>query len=108
MSKKWNYIEKAGNQKTPGVYWCTLIAYEWREGKRTGRRVAYAETRYFADLNEEPDAKDWIMDGEPETGLAWTKELGSREAERVHAWMPMEDVEIAELPDGVELLNDTV
>ncbi|MDO4306010.1 MAG: hypothetical protein Q4C77_04185 [Eubacteriales bacterium] len=108
MNKQWNYVEKDGNPKVPGIYWCTLIANEWKDGKRTERRVAYVETRYFADLDKEPDAKSWAMEGEPETGLAWIEECGSYEGEKVHAWMTLEDVGIAELPDGVERLSDTV
>ena len=42
------------------------------------------------------------MDSEPENGLAWTEECVSAAGEKVHAWMPMEDIEIADLPKGVE------
>ena len=36
------------------------------------------------------------MDSEPENGLAWTEESGSAAEEKVHAWMPMEDIEIGQ------------
>ena len=49
--------------------------------------------------------KGWIMDSEPENGLAWTEECGSAAEEKVHAWMPMDNIEIADLPEGVESRN---
>lgn len=42
---------------------------------------------------------------EKENGLAWTEECGSTAGEKVHAWMPMEDIEIADLPENVERRN---
>lgn len=102
--KKWNYVETDGNPKEPGLYWTTLIHPEWKDGKKTGKEIAETATRYFANLDTDPDMKDWTMDGEPSTGLAWTEETGSAMHEKVYAWMPMENVgiDIAKLPDGVE------
>ena len=45
------------------------------------------------------------MDSESENGLAWTEECGSTAEEKVHAWMPMDNIEIADLPEGVESRN---
>ena len=56
---------------------------------------------YFADLDEEPDLKGWIMDGQPENGLAWTEECGSVKGETVYAWTDKIDIDIAVIPDGV-------
>lgn len=41
------------------------------------------------------------MSGEPENVFAWTEECGSVAGEKVHAWMPIESIELAELPKGV-------
>ena len=49
--------------------------------------------------------RGWTMDGEPDSGFAWTEECGSISGERVYAWMPMEDIGIADLPEGVESRN---
>jgi hypothetical protein len=102
--KKWHYVEKEGNPKEPGTYWVTLIYPEWKDGKQTGRKLAEVSTRYYADLFKELELRGWIMDGEPEAGLAWTEEIGSCSGERVHAWMPIEELEAAELPEGVVML----
>lgn len=102
MKKQWNYVEKDGNPKEPGEYWVTLIYPEWKDGKQTGKVLAEVGSRYYADLDNEPDLKGWVMDGEPETGLAWTEECGSSAGEKVHAWMPIESIEIADIPEGVE------
>lgn len=101
MKKQWNYIEKDGNPKEPGIYWVTLIHPEWKDGKETGKLYAEVDSRYYADLNKNPDLKLWIMEGEPKSGLAWTEEVGSIKGERVYAWMPIESVEVAKLPKGV-------
>ncbi|MDO5146931.1 MAG: hypothetical protein Q4D60_07995 [Eubacteriales bacterium] len=101
MKLNWNYVEKDGNPKEPGVYWVTLIYPEWKDGKPTGRTVAEVSSRYYADLDKNPDIRNWVMDGEPDTGLAWTEETGSVKGEKVYAWMPMEEIEIADLPENV-------
>ena len=41
------------------------------------RMLAEVDTRYFADLDKNPELKGWIMDSESENGLAWTEECGS-------------------------------
>lgn len=102
MNNQWNYVEKDGNPKESGVYWVTLIYPEWKDGKETGKLMADVGSRYYADLDKEPELKGWIMDGEPEHGFAWTEECGSTSGEKVHAWMPIESIEIADLPEGVE------
>ena len=99
--KKWNYVEKDGNPTKAGVYWVTLIYPEWKEGQKTGKYIAEVDTRYFADLKKEPDCKEWIMSGQPEGDFAWTEQTGSRGGEKVYAWKPMEDIGIADLPEGV-------
>lgn len=99
--KKWNYVDTDGKPKSHGLYWVTLIYPERKNGRKTGRLMAEVCTRYFADLDNEPDLKGWVMDGEPDSGFAWTEECGSISGEKVHAWMPIEDVTIADLPVGV-------
>lgn len=103
--KKWNYVDKDGNPNKPGMYWVTLIHPEWKDGKKTGKMVAEVDARYYADLDKEPELKGWTMDDEPDNGLAWTEESGSYSGERVHAWIEIEDIGIAELPEGVEYRN---
>lgn len=105
MKKQWNYVEKDGNPKMAGLYWVTLIYPERKDGKKTGKFMAEVDTRYFADLDKEPDLRGLTMDGEPDSGFAWTEECGSISGERVCAWTPMEDIGIAELPEGVESRN---
>lgn len=106
MKKQWNYVEKDGNPKKPGLYWVTLIFPERKGGKKTGKLLAEVASRYYADLDKEPGLKGWTMDGEPDSGLAWTEECGSISGEKVYAWMPIESVEIAKLPKGVEKWNE--
>lgn len=105
METKWNYVKKDGNPTEPGIYWVTVIWDEWKDRKPTGKRIATVTTRYFADLDKEPDFKDWAMRDQPRTGLAWTEECGSGSNESVWAWMPYPEIPIAELPDNVEIDN---
>lgn len=97
----WHYVEKDGNPQEAGIYYVTLIFPEWKDGKKTGRYFAEVNSRYFADLDEEPDLKLWIMDGQPENGLAWIEECGSVKGETVYAWTDKIDIDIAVIPDGV-------
>lgn len=103
MKKQWNYVEKDGNPKEPGTYWVTLIYPAWEfEGGKTEKKLAEVTLRYFADLDKEPELRGWVMNDEPESGLAWTEESGSIKGEKVYAWMPLCDIKIADLPAGVE------
>lgn len=97
----WKYVEKDGNPTEAGTYLVTLIHPVYKNNQIVGE-CATMDSRYFANLDEEPGMKNWTMDGEPESGFAWTMECGSSFGERVHAWISLEDIEIAELPDGVE------
>lgn len=82
MKKQWNYVEKDGNPKKAGLYWVTLIYPERKDGKKTGKFMAEVDTRYFADLDKEPDLRGLTMDGEPDSGFAWTEECGSISGEK--------------------------
>lgn len=99
--KQWQYVDKVGNPTEPGEYWVTLIYDEYRNNKPTGRTCGFVSSRYFADLSKEPDLAEWAMKDQPKEGLVWTSECGGYESERVLAWMPVEEVKIADLPDGV-------
>lgn len=103
-SKNWKYVNDAGNPDKPDVYWVVLIHDEWKDGEKTGRKVAEIGTRYFADLDKDPMliGIGWKMQGEPDHGLAWTEQVGSTEGEKVWAWMEQEDLPDADLPEGVE------
>lgn len=70
--------------------------------EKTEKKLAEVTLRYFADLDKEPKLRDWVMDDEPKSGLAWTEECGSIKGEKVYAWMPIGDIKIADLPAGVE------
>ena len=111
MEKKWNYVEKDGNPTVAGQYWVTLVypevkkvgaGYSEDDWKETGKVFGSLEERFFMDAK---DAGNWIMEDQPKEGLVWTEQSGSHMHERVHAWMPMEDIEIAEVPEGVEIKN---
>lgn len=101
--KKWNYVNIDGNPTEPGMYWCTLIYDEWKDSKPTGRVLAFVDSRYLCDADKDPENAGWAMDDQPEHGLVWTSECGSPASERVWAWMPIEEISIADLPEGVEV-----
>ena len=98
---KWNYVDKVGNPTKKGVYWTTLIYPEWRDRERTGRILASVGKRSFSEAGEAPES--WVMEGQPKEGLVWTETFGSVKGEKVYAWMPVDEVDIAKLPDGVIL-----
>lgn len=101
---KWIYSAD-GRPDKEGIYWCVLLYDEWEDGKRTGRKRATVDTRYFGDIADDV-ARTWVMDNEPETGLVWTEETGSYDHEQVWAWRPtlMDDplCKDIKLPYGVE------
>ena len=92
-SKNWQYVAKDGNPAKEGEYWVTLI-YPWN-----GNMMASVASRYFEDAK---NAGAWKMKDQPDEGLVWSEECGSIDGEYVYAWMPIEEVEISELPEGVE------
>ncbi len=103
MDKKWNYVAKDGNPTKEGKYWVTLIHPEMRKvgenkWEPTGTMLAIVEQRWFGDASLCPD---WIMSDQPKEGLVWTEECGSWQDESVYAWMEIEDVPMADLPEGV-------
>ena len=111
QNMKWNYVDKDGNPKKAGRYWVTLIYPEMKqvseddtqEWEPTGKMLAEVTARDFTDLSKQPDIKSWIMKGQPESGLAWTEEVGSSQNETVWAWAEMEELPFPErLPEGVE------
>ncbi len=97
----WKYVKKDGNPKKEGLYWVTLIYPVWKD--QTKKYVATVGTRYFGDAKANAS---WKMEDQPDEGLVWTEECGSNEGEYVHAWMPIEEVPMADLPDGVEKDED--
>ena len=106
MEKRWHYVNKDGNPKEEGTYITTLIYnefvdYDPAKDNKPAEKKASVETREYVDLDKNPDMKDERMNGEPETGLAWLAEDANDLQEKVWAWMPIEKVEIAELPEGV-------
>ena len=100
---KWNYVNKNGNPKEAGKYLCILLWNVYEDGEPTEKVEAFVDCRYFVDLEAMPDEVDWIMDDQPEEGLAWISQTGSMSGERVWAWMPIEEIDTAELPEGTEV-----
>jgi hypothetical protein len=110
IAAEWRYSDKERPTRE-GVYWCVLIHDEYMDSKPTGRKLAELETRWYGTV-EDDVSRSWVMDGEPETGLVWTKDLTeSWMHERVYAWKPTlkDDPSVREikLPDGVEWGDET-
>ncbi len=99
----WHVVKKDGNPTKDGQYYVILIYNEWEDGKKTDKRVAAMATRYFADLDLNPDLRDWVMEDQPDSGLVWTEETGSIAGESVYAWLELDEIDIPELPEGVTL-----
>lgn len=101
MDSQWKYVSIDGNPTEPGDYLVALIYDEWHGGEPTGRQLATVCTRYFCDAKRE-GRENWVMAGEPASGLVWMQECGSWANEHVLAWMPWDCVRNVQLPDGVE------
>ena len=94
----WNYVAKDGNPKKEGVYLAILIFPEYINGKETGRQFAEFGAREFADAKKY--GTGWVMDDQPDTGLAWIGETGDTVGEYVYAWASI-DASEEMLPEGV-------
>ena len=111
----WKIVSKDGNPEKEGLYDCVLIHEEMKlknpsmlntdqeEWIPTGKVFAICDERLFgsAEIN-----KDWIMEGQPNKGLAWIKQSGSYSNETVYAWLPKREFPDIELPTGVEWSNE--
>lgn len=95
----WHIVEKDGNPTKPGVYLCVLIY------PHDGKNLATIESRYFADLDEDPSAAGWKMDDQPGHGLVWTEETGSSPHEKVYVWAELPPVDHLKLPEGAIWVN---
>lgn len=97
----WHYVDTEGNPSTPGTYWVVVVYDEYRDSKPTGRKLADVETRVLADIDDASN-NNWVMHGQPDSGLLWMEECGSGFNEYVWAWAPMEETPFPErLPVGV-------
>lgn len=85
---EWKYVEKDGNPKEMGTYYCLVVAPLEYNGK-TIPHYEY-DTRW---LGEGETAQGWKMDGQPDSGLVWTEQTGSMEGEQVYAWRELPDTE---------------
>lgn len=85
---EWKYVEKDGNPKEMGTYYCLIVA----PSEYNGKTIPYYEydTRWFG---EGETAQAWKMDGQPDSGLVWTEQTGSMEGEQVYAWRELPDTE---------------
>lgn len=85
---EWKYVEKDGNPKEIGTYYCLVVA----PSEYNGKTIPYYEydTRW---LGEDETAQAWKMDGQPDSGLVWTEQTGSMEGEQVYAWRELPDTE---------------
>lgn len=90
---EWKYVEKDGNPKEMGTYYCLVVA----PAEYNGKTIPHYEydQRWFG---EGETAQAWKMDGQPDSGLVWTEQTGSMEGEQVYAWR--------ELPDESSCLVD--
>lgn len=90
---EWKYVEKDGNPKEMGTYYCLVVA----PSEYNGKTIPYYEydQRWFG---EGETAQAWKMEGQPDSGLVWTEQTGSMEGEQVYAWR--------ELPDASNCLVD--
>lgn len=90
---EWKYVEKDGNPKEMGTYYCLVVA----PTEYNGKKIPHYEydQRWFG---EGETAQAWKMDGQPDSGLVWTEQTGSMEGEQVYAWR--------ELPDASNCLVD--
>ena len=82
-----------------GTYWAVLIYEEIPNDDDEAVQVAEMATRYFGDRAKV--GEEWVMDGEPSSGLVWSQESGSAEGEHVYAWAPLEETPFPALPEGV-------
>lgn len=85
---EWKYVEKDGNPKEMGTYYCLVVGSLLYNGK-TIPHYEY-DTRWFG---EGETAQAWKMDGQPDSGLVWTEQSGSMEGEQVYAWRELPDTE---------------
>ncbi len=85
---EWKYVEKDGNPKEKGTYYCLVVAPSEYNGK-TIPHYEY-DTRW---LGEGKTAQAWKMDGQPDSGLVWTEQTGSMLGEQVYAWRELPDTE---------------
>lgn len=84
---EWKYIEKDGNPKEMGTYYCLVVA----PSEYNGKKIPYYEydLRWFG---EGETAQAWKMDGQPDSGLVWTEQTGSMQGEQVYAWRELPDM----------------
>jgi len=85
---EWKYVEKDGNPKEMGTYYCLVVA----PSENNGKTIPYYEydTRW---LGEGETAQAWKMDGQPDSGLVWTEQTGSMLGEQVYAWRELPDTQ---------------
>ena len=85
---EWKYVEKDGNPKEMGTYYCLVVA----PSEHNGKTIPYYEydQRWFG---EGETAQAWMMDGQPDSGLVWTEQTGSMKGEQVYAWRELPDTE---------------
>ncbi|MCR5704225.1 MAG: hypothetical protein K6G85_06345 [Eubacterium sp.] len=83
---EWKYVEKDGNPKEMGTYYCLVVA----PSEYNGKTIPYYEydTRWFG---EGETAQAWKMEGQPDSGLVWTEQTGSMQGEQVYAWRKLSD-----------------
>lgn len=93
--QNWRIVSRDGNPEKSGTYMTVLIHEE------NGQRYAVVETRYYANLDEEPDLKGWAMTGQPDHGLAWLEETGSYKDEAVYAWRELAPIATPPIPGDV-------
>ena len=94
---KWNFVKTDGNPKEKGSYLCVLLYDEYYNDKKTGKKLARIDFRWFGDAE---GLEGWIMTDQPKEGLVWTEQIGSVYGETVYAWREFKVTDAPELPEG--------
>ena len=102
----WMYVNEDGNPSREGYYWCTLIAEILKDGKPTGKKVAYGDLRSYDDVTK--ISEEYRMKGQPREGMGWIRDADGFGSETVYAWST--DVKVGgvcDLPEGIIVIVRT-
>lgn len=94
----WYVVERDGNPKKTGYYWCTMIAE-----REDGQKVAYADLRNFGDVTNLLD--EYRMKDQPLTGLGWSRDSDGLPTEVVYSWSDEVVIGTSDVPEGVLIVK---
>lgn len=102
----WLFVNKDGNPKKEGYYWCTLIADIYKDGEPTGQKVAYGDLRAYEDVTKL--SEEYRMKDQPREGLGWVRDADGFGSETVYAWnTEKKSVGVCDLPEGIIVITRT-